>query len=335
MSAASSFLNAPAAVGDTPLLRLARFSAETGCEILGKAEFLNPGGSIKDRAALAMLDDAERSGALRPGGLIVEGTAGNTGAALALFGHPRGYRCRFFVPASICAAKTDRLIELGAEVVRVPDRPCGHPENFQNLARLAAASDPSAWWVNQFDNLANHEAHYRSTAPEIWRQTDAKLDAVFAAVGSGGTLAGLSRYFAEHAPAVRVVCADPHGAAMWSWFTHGHLDDVVGESVAEGIGQCRVTANVARARVAAAHRIPDAEAVSVLHRLRDEEGVFVGLSAAFNVAAALRDARAGGPGRTLVAILCDGGARYSATIHDPAWLAARSLPLPARLATPV
>ncbi len=317
-----------AAVGDTPLIRLAGLSAETGCEILGKAEFLNPGGSIKDRAALAMLDAAERSGALRPGGLIVEGTAGNTGAALALFGRPRGYRCRFFVPESICAAKTDLLIALGAEVRRVPDRPCGHPDNFQQLARRDAEADPSAWWVDQFDNLANHEAHYRGTAPEIRRQTDGKLDAVFAAVGSGGTLAGLSRYFAEAAPAVRVVCADPHGAAMWSWFTHGHLDDVEGDSVAEGIGQCRVTANVARARVAAAHRIPDAEAISILHRLRDEEGVFVGLSAAMNVAAALRDARARGPGRTLVAILCDGGARYAATIHDPRWLAARGLPLP-------
>jgi cysteine synthase A len=312
-----------AAVGDTPLIRLTRFSAETGCEILGKAEFLNPGGSIKDRAALAMLDAAERSGALHPGGLIVEGTAGNTGAALALFGRPRGYRCRFFVPESICAAKTDLLTALGAEVRRVPDRPCDHPDNFQQLARREAEADPSAWWVNQFDNLANHEAHYRGTAPEIWRQTDGKLDAVFAAVGSGGTLAGLSRYFAEEAPAVRVVCA-----AMWSWFTHGHLDDVEGDSVAEGIGQCRVTANVALTRVAAAHRIPDAEAISILHRLRDEEGLFVGLSAAMNVAAALREARAHGPGRVLVAILCDGGARYAATIHDPRWLAARGLPLP-------
>ncbi len=328
MSAAAPDL--ASCVGHTPLIRLGRLSAELGCEILGKAEFLNPGGSIKDRAALAMLEAAERSGDLRPGGRIVEGTAGNTGAALALYGRPRGYACRFFVPESICAAKTDLLLALGAEVRRVPDRPCGHPENFQEMAKRDAAGDPAAWWVNQFDNLANHEAHYRGTAPEIWRQTGGRLDAVFAAVGSGGTLAGLSRFFSERDLPVRVVCADPHGAAMWSWFTRGHLDDVIGDSVAEGIGQCRVTANVARARVAGAERIPDAEAVEVLHRLRDEEGVFVGLSAAINVAAALRDARERGPGRTLVAILCDGGARYAATIHDPRWLAARGLPLPRR-----
>lgn len=314
-----------AAVGGTPLLRLNRLSDETGCEILGKAEFLNPGGSIKDRAALAMLEDAERSGALRPGGVIVEGTAGNTGAALALFGRPRGYACRFFVPDSICREKTDLLVALGAEVRRVPDLPCGHPDNFQQLARRNAEDTPGAWWVNQFDNLANQEAHYRGTAPEIFAQSGGKVDAVFAAVGSGGTLAGLSRFFRERAPATRVVCADPEGAAMWSWFTHGHLLDVAGASVAEGIGQCRVTANVARARVDAAYRIPDTEAVAVLRRLGREEGVFVGLSAAINVAAALRDAREHGPGRTLVAILCDGGARYASTVHNAAWLAERGL----------
>lgn len=315
------------AVGGTPLLRLNRLSAETGCEILGKAEFLNPGGSIKDRAALAMLDAAERSGALPPGGLIIEGTAGNTGAALALYGIPRGYRCRFYVPASICREKTDLLAALGAEVRRVPDLPCNHPDNFQQLARRDAEATPDAWWVNQFDNLANHEAHYRATAPEILAQTGGRVDAVVAAVGSGGTLAGLSRFFREHSPSTRVVCADPEGAAMWSWFTHGHLLDIVGESVAEGIGQCRVTANVARATVDAAHRIPDAEAIAILHRLRCEEGVFVGLSAAINVAAALREARVGGPGRTLVPILCDGGARYASSVHSPAWLAERGLPL--------
>ena len=315
-----------AAAGATPLLRLNRLSDETGCEILGKAEFLNPGGSIKDRAALAMLDEAERSGALRPGGLIVEGTAGNTGAAFALYGAPRGYRCRFYVPDTICHEKTELLRALGAEVRRVPDLPCGHPDNFQQLARRDAEATPGAWRANQFDNLANHEAHYRGTAPEIFAQTGGRVDAVVAAVGSGGTLAGLSRFFRERSPATRVVCADPEGAAMWSWFTHGHLLDVAGASVAEGIGQCRVTANVARAQVDAAYRIPDTEAVAVLHRLRREEGVFVGLSAAINVAAALRDAREHGPGRTLVAILCDGGARYASTVHNAAWLAARGLP---------
>lgn len=315
-----------AAVGGTPLLRLNRLSAETGCEILGKAEFLNPGGSIKDRAALAMLDAAERSGALRPGGLIVEGTAGNTGAALALYGRPRGYRCRFYVPDSICREKTDLLSALGAEVRRTPDRPCDHPENFQQLARRDAEATPGAWWADQFDNLANQETHYQTTAPEIFEQAGGRVDAIAAAVGSGGTLAGLSRFFRENAPSTRVICADPEGAAMWSWFTHGHLLDVTGESVAEGIGQCRVTANVARASVDAAYRIPDTEALTVLHRLRREEGIFVGLSAAINVAATLREARSGVPGRVLVAILCDGGARYASTIHNPSWLAARGLP---------
>ncbi len=315
-----------AAVGGTPLLRLAGLSRGTGCEILGKAEFLNPGGSIKDRAALAMLEEAERSGALPPGGLIVEGTAGNTGAALALFGRPRGYRCRFYVPDSISREKTDLLEALGAEVRRVPERPCDHPEFFANLARRDAEATPGAWWVNQFDNLANHEAHYRGTGPELLAQAGGRVDAVVAAVGSGGTLAGLSRFFRERSPGTRVVCADPEGAAMWSWFTHGHLRDVSGESVAEGIGQCRVTANVARATVDAAYRIPDAEAVAVLHRLRREDGVFVGLSAAMNVAAALREARSGGAGRRLVAILCDGGARYTSTLHNARWLASRGLP---------
>lgn len=316
-----------ALVGGTPLVRLNRFSDETGCEILGKAEFLNPGGSIKDRAALAMLDEAEHSGALSPGGLIVEGTAGNTGAALALYGIPRGYRCRFYVPDSICREKTDLLAALGAEVRRVPDRPCDHPDFFAKLARRDAEATPGAWWANQFDNLANHEAHYRGTAPEILAQAGGRVDAVVAAVGSGGTLAGLSRFFRERSPSTRVICADPEGAAMWSWFTHGHLRDIIGESVAEGIGQCRVTENVARASVDAAYRISDTEAVAVLHRLRREEGIFSGLSAAINVAAALREARSGGPGRTIVAILCDGGARYASTLHHPAWLAARGLPL--------
>jgi len=316
-----------AAVGGTPLLRLNRLSDETGCEILGKAEFMNPGGSIKDRAAFAMLAAAERSGELPPGGLIIEGTAGNTGVALALFGIPRGYRCRFYVPDSICREKIDLLAALGAEVRRVPDRPCDHTDNFQQLARRDAEATPDAWWVNQFDNLANHHAHYLGTAPEIFAQTGGRVDAVVAAVGSGGTLAGLSRFFRETSPATRIVCADPEGAAMWSWFTHGHLLDVVGESVAEGIGQGRVTANVALASVDAAYRIPDAEAVAVLHRLRREEGIFVGLSAAINVAATLRESRAGDPGRTLVAILCDGGARYASTVHNPAWLAERGLPI--------
>lgn len=327
MNRATTILPAlSAAVGRTPLLRLNRLSDETGCEILGKAEFLNPGGSIKDRAAIAMLEEAERSGALRPGGLIIEATAGNTGAALALYGRPRGYDCRFYVPDTICHEKTDLLAALGAEVRRVPDLPCEHPDNFQELARRDAEATPGAWWANQFDNLANHEAHYRGTAPEIFAQTEGRADAVVAAVGSGGTLAGLSRFFRERSPATRVVCADPEGAAMWSWFTHGHLDDVDGESVAEGIGQRRVTANVTRASVCSAYRISDTEALRVLHRLRREEGVFVGLSAAINVAAALREARAGGPGRRIVAILCDGGARYASTIHNPAWLAERGLP---------
>ncbi len=314
-----------AAVGETPLIRLNRLSAETRCEILGKAEFLNPGGSIKDRAALAMMASAESAGLLRPGSLVVEGTAGNTGAALALYGKPRGYGFLFFVPDCVSQAKIDLLQALGAKVTVVPHVHPDHPEHFQRLARRAAGA-PHAWWVDQFDNLANQEAHYGGTAPELWRDCQGRLDAVVAAVGSGGTLAGLSRYFQEHAPSVRIICADPMGAAMWSWFKHGHLDFADGESVAEGVGQRRVTVNVARARVDEAYRIADAEAVAMLHRLREEEGLFLGLSAAMNVAAAVRDARINGPGRRIVAILCDGGARYSATIHNPSWLAARGLP---------
>lgn len=313
------------AIGQTPLLRLRHLSAATGCEILGKAEFMNPGGSVKDRAALALIEDAERHGRLAPGGTIVEGTAGNTGIGLALVGLARGYRSLFFVPDNFSHEKTDLLKTLGAEVRRVPPKPYRDPENFQHLARRAAESIPGGWWADQFDNPANQEGHYQTTGPEIWRQTGGRVSAFVAAIGTGGTLAGVSRFLKEKKPAVRTVCADPLGAAMWSWFKHGHTEIADGDSEAEGIGQSRVTRNVAAALVDDAYRIPDPIAVEMAYHLLRAEGLFLGLSSAINVAGAVKLAREGGPGQVIVTILCDGGARYASKLYQPAWLRERGL----------
>jgi len=313
------------AIGRTPLIRLHHLSAATGSEILGKAEFMNPGGSVKDRAALALIEDAERSGALRPGGTIVEGTAGNTGIGLALIGNARGYRSLFIVPDNFSHEKTDLLKTLGAEVRRVPPKPYRDPDNFQHIARRTAESIPGGWWANQFDNLANQEGHYRSTGPEIWEQTAGRITAFVTSIGSGGTLAGVSRFLKERNPAVRTVCADPLGAAMWSWFRHGHTDFDDGDSHAEGIGQGRVTKNVAAARVDDAYRIPDPVAVEFAYHLLRDEGLYLGLSSAINVAGAVKLAREHGPGQVIVTLLCDGGARYASKLYDPAWLAEHKL----------
>ena len=313
------------AIGRTPLIRLRHLSEATGCEILGKAEFMNPGGSVKDRAALALIEDAERSGALRPGGVIVEGTAGNTGIGLALVGLSKGYRSVFIVPDNFSHEKTDLLKSLGAEVRRVPPKPFKDPENYQHIARRTAESIPRGWWANQFDNTANLDGHYRTTGPEIWHQTHGRVTGFVAAIGSGGTLAGVAKFLKEQNPAVHTVCADPFGAAMWSWFKHGHTDFDDGDSQAEGIGQGRVTRNVAAALVDDAYRIPDAVAVECVYHLLRDEGLYLGLSSAINVAGTVKLARERGPGQVIVTILCDGGARYASKLFNPVWLHAQNL----------
>jgi len=314
-----------AAVGRTPLVRLRRLSEATGCEILAKAEYLNPGGSVKDRAALGLILDAERRGALAPGGTIVEASAGNTGIGLTLHGQARGYRSIVVVPENICADKIAYLRALGADVRTVPPAPYSSPENFQHVARRLADAMPGSWWANQFDNTANRDAHYRTTGPEIWEQTGGRIDAFVAAVGSGGTIAGTGAYLRERDARIRVVAVDPHGGAIWSWVRHGHLGAVEGDSIAEGIGQTRVTGNLAGAVIDDALRIADAPAVVMMHDLLRHEGLFTGLSAAMNACAAEQLAREGGPGQVIVTILCDTGARYVSTLHNPAWLAARGL----------
>jgi cysteine synthase A len=313
------------AIGNTPLIRLRHLSEATGCEILGKAEFMNPGGSVKDRAALALIEDAEKSGALHPGGVIVEGTAGNTGIGLALVGLSKGYRSLFIVPDNFSVEKTDLLKSLGAEVRRVPPKPYKNPDNFQHIARRTAESTEGGWWANQFDNTANLEGHYRTTGPEIWAQTGGGVTAFVASIGSGGTLAGVSRYLKERSPKVVSVCADPMGAAMWSWFKHGNTDIDDGDSHAEGIGQGRVTKNVAETKVDDAFRIPDSVAVEFVYHMLRKEGLYLGLSSGINVAGAVKLAKERGPGQVIVTVLCDGGARYASKLYNPEWLQKVSL----------
>jgi cysteine synthase A len=314
-----------AAIGHTPLICLRHLSEATGCEILGKAEFQNPGGSVKDRAALALIEDAEKSGALRPGGTIVEGTAGNTGIGLALVGLSKGYGSLFIVPDNFSHEKTDLLKTFGAEVQRVPPKPYKDPENYQRIARRTAEAIPGGWWANQFDNTANLDGHYRTTGPELWDQTQGRLTGFVASIGSGGTIAGVSRFLKERNPSIRTVVADPLGAAMWSWFKYGHTDFDDGDSHAEGIGQGRVTKNVAAALVDDAYRIPDSVAVELVYHLLRREGLYLGLSSAINVAGAVKLARERGPGQTIVTVLCDGGARYASKLFNPTWLAEQNL----------
>jgi len=313
------------AIGNTPLIRLRHLSEATGCEILGKAEFQNPGGSVKDRAALALIEDAEKSGALRPGGTIVEGTAGNTGIGLALVGLSKGYKSVFIVPDNFSHEKTDLLKSFGAEVRRVPPKPYKDPENYQHIARRTAEGIEGGWWANQFDNTANADGHYRTTGPEIWDQTQGKVTAFVASIGSGGTLAGVSRALKERNKDIRIIAADPLGAAMWSWFKHGHTDFDDGDSFAEGIGQGRVTKNVAAALVDDAYRIPDDIGVEFVYHLLRKEGLYLGLSSAINVAGAVKLARERGPGQVIATILCDGGSRYASKLYNHAWLAAQNL----------
>jgi cysteine synthase len=311
-------------VGKTPLLRLKRLSELTGCEILGKAEFMNPGGSVKDRAAYGIITDAEEKGLLKPGATIVEGTAGNTGIGLTVIGHARGYRSIIVIPETQAPEKMVLLRTLGAEVRPVPAKPYKDPGNYNHIARRLA--EENGWfWANQFDNIANRCIHYRTTGPEIWEQTHGKVSAFVASVGTGGTLAGTSTYLKERNPKVAAVCADPYGAAMWSWFTNGNTDTDDGDSFAEGIGQGRVTKNLEGLSVDKAYRIEDQTALTIVYQLLREEGIFVGLSSGINVAGAVRHALEKGPGQTIVTILCDSGHKYQSKLFNPEWLAANGL----------
>jgi cysteine synthase len=311
-------------VGNTPLIRLRRLSELTGCEILGKAEFMNPGGSVKDRAAYGIITDGERGGRLKPGATIVEGTAGNTGIGLTVIGRARGYRTVIVIPNNQSPEKMHLLRTLGAEVKAVPEKPYRDPENYNHIARRLA-EERSWFWANQFDNTANRDAHYRSTGPEIWRQTGGKVTAFVAAVGTGGTLAGVSTYLNEQDPKIQIVCSDPYGAAMWSWFTNGNLETNDGDSIAEGIGQGRVTKNVEGIKVHRAYRISDQIGLTIVYQLLREEGLFLGLSSGINVAGALRFAWESGPGQTIVTILCDSGQKYQSTLFNRDWLASNHL----------
>jgi cysteine synthase A len=311
-------------VGKTPLIRLHRLSELTGCEILGKAEFMNPGGSVKDRAALGIILDAEAKGLLQPGGTIVEGTAGNTGIGLTLIGHARGYHSVIVIPETQSREKIDLLRTLGAEVRAVPEKPYSNPDNYNHVARRLA--EEKGWfWANQFDNTANRLAHYRTTGPEIWEETAGKVTAFVSAVGTGGTLGGTTLYLKERNPHIVVGCADPYGAAMWSWFTNGNTDTNDGDSFAEGIGQSRVTKNLEGIAVDGAWRIPDQDALTILYQLLREEGLFLGLSSGINIGGAVRLALERGPGQTIVTILCDSGAKYQSRLFNPEWLATNGL----------
>jgi cysteine synthase A len=311
-------------VGNTPLMRLRRLSELTGCEIVGKAEFMNPGGSVKDRAALGLITDAEERGVLKPGGTIVEGTAGNTGIGLTVIGAARGYRTVIVIPQTQSPEKITLLRTLGAEVRTVAAKPYSDPQNYNHIARRLG--EENGWfWANQFDNTANRLAHYRTTGPEIWRQTNGEVNAFVASVGTGGTLAGASQFLKEQNPKFAAVCADPFGASMWSWFTNGNTDTDDGDSIAEGIGQNRVTKNLEGVAVERAYRIPDQEALAIVYQLLREEGLFLGLSSGINIAGAVRFALEGGRGQTIVTILCDSGHKYQSKLFNPDWLAANGL----------
>jgi len=320
-------------IGNTPLLRLRAASDETGCEILGKCEFLNPGQSVKDRPALGIVREAEAAGLLKPGGTIVEGTAGNTGIGLALVGKALGYRVVIVMPRTQSQEKKDAIRLLGAELIEVDAVPYANPNNYVRysgrLAEELAASEPNgAIWANQFDNQANRRAHYATTGQEIWQQTGGKLDGFVCAVGSGGTLAGVSLALKEKNRNIQIAIADPGGAALYEYYRNGELK-AEGTSITEGIGQGRITANLEGIEVDKAYRINDDEALTVLFRLVEEEGLCLGGSAGVNVAGAIRLARDLGPGHTIVTILCDYGNRYQSKLYNPEFLRGKGLPVPA------
>lgn len=311
-------------IGNTPLLSLAGPSRETGCTILGKAEFLNPGGSVKDRAALGIIDDAVARGALQPGGIIVEGTAGNTGIGLTLVGRARGYRTIIVMPETQSREKMDTLRALGAELVLVPAAPYANPGHYVHTSRRIAEETPGAIWANQFDNVANRLVHIRTTAAEIWAQTAGRIDGFTCAVGTGGTLAGVALGLRAEKPDICIALTDPEGAALYNWFANGELR-AEGSSVSEGIGQSRITGNLDGLTVDAQFRVPDAEGLAWVRRLNEEEGICLGLSSGINVAGAVRLARQLGPGHIIATILCDSGLRYLSTVYNDEWLAAKGL----------
>ena len=323
------------AIGNTPLIRLNRLSEETGCEILGKAEFMNPGGSVKDRAALYIILDAEERGVLKPGGVVVEGTAGNTGIGLALVGNTRGYRTVIVIPETQSQEKKDMLLLAGAELKQVAAVPYRDPNNYvhvsERVAEALAESEPNgALWANQWDNTANFRAHYETTGPEIWHQTGGRVDAFICAIGTGGTLAGVSRFLKGQNGKIVIAAADPEGASMYSYYKTGELASE-GSSITEGIGQGRVTANIAEAVVDDAFQIPDSEALPYLFDLITDEGLCLGGSSGINIAGAVRLANQLGPGHTIITVLADGGQRYLTKLFNPKFLKEKDLPVPAWL----
>ncbi len=320
------------AIGNTPLIKLERVSAATGCTILGKAEFMNPGQSVKDRAALFIIEDAIKKGELKPGGVIVEGTAGNTGIGLALVGNAMGFRSVIVIPETQSQEKKDTLRLCGAELVEVPAVPYSNPNNYVKLSgrlaeQLAKTEKNGAIWANQFDNVANRQGHTETTGPEIWRQTDGKIDGFTCAVGTGGTLAGIAIALKSFNSAVRIALADPMGAALYSYYTTGTLKSE-GSSITEGIGQGRITKNLEGAPIDTAYQIPDAEAVPIIFDLLEHEGLCLGGSSGINVAGAVRLAKELGPGHTVVTILADYGTRYQSKLFNPQFLREKNLPVP-------
>ena len=323
------------AIGNTPLIKLERVSAATGCTILGKAEFMNPGQSVKDRAALFIIEDAVKKGELKPGGVIVEGTAGNTGIGLALVGNAMGYRSVIVIPETQSQEKKDTLRLCGAELVEVPAVPYSNPNNYVKLSgrlaeQLAKTEKNGAIWANQFDNVANRQGHVETTGPEIWRQTDGKVDGFTCAVGTGGTLAGIGIALKSFNKAVRIALADPMGAALYSYYTTGTLKSE-GSSITEGIGQGRITKNLEGAPIDTAYQIPDAEAVPIIFDLLEHEGLCLGGSSGINLAGAVRLAKELGPGHIIVTILADYGTRYQSKLFNPQFLREKHLPVPAWL----
>ncbi len=323
--------HALALIGNTPLVRLAGPSEATGCEILGKCEFMNPGGSVKDRAALFIVEDAEARGQLAPGGVIVEGTAGNTGIGLALVGNAKGYRTIIVMPETQSREKMDTLRALGAELMLVPAAAYSNPGHFVHTSRRIAEETENALWANQFDNIANRMAHIRTTAPEIWEQTGGRIDGFTCAAGTGGTIAGVGMGLKERNEDIVIALADPHGAALYSHYATGELK-AEGSSVAEGIGQGRITGNLEGAPIDTQFRIGDDEGLAHVHALLMHEGLCLGLSSGINVAGAVALAKELGRGKTIVTILCDSGLRYLSTLFNPEWLAAKGLAAPPWLA---
>ena len=322
MSTVDGFVGA---IGNTSLIRLKSLSEETGCEILGKAEFMNPGGSVKDRAAAAIIADAERRGELRPGGTVVEGTAGNTGIGLAHVCNARGYRCVIVMPDNQSPEKYRLLEMLGAEVHKVPVVPYSNPNQYQRVAQRLAASLEGAVWSNQFDNTANREVHVRTTGPEIWAQTNGRIDAFVAATGTGGTLAGVTEFLKSRRRAIRCVLADPPGSSLYAYIRRGTLAATGSGSITEGIGIGRITANLEGAAIDDAVLIEDDDTVRCVYRLLYQEGLFLGSTSGINLAAALRVARELGPGHVVVTVLCDGGAKYQSRLFNREWLEQKGL----------